>query len=99
MNNRAACRPVASPVRGLGLTFNLCSLVLALSLAGPAMSQAPPPLPTDNGSMLPERRGVGPIVKDIEVRFRTASTVDRARVLALMRLKVGEPWTQEKEED
>jgi outer membrane protein insertion porin family len=49
--------------------------------------------------MLPERRGVGPIVKDIEVRFRTASTVDRARVLALMRLKVGEPWTQEKEED
>jgi outer membrane protein assembly factor BamA len=38
-------------------------------------------------------------VREIDVRFRTNVTVDRARVLSRMRLKVGEPWTQEKEED
>ncbi|HWB01912.1 MAG TPA: outer membrane protein assembly factor BamA [Verrucomicrobiales bacterium] len=98
MNNRAACRPVASPFRGLGLTFNFCSLVLALSTTLPAGAQEPPPLPSDNGSILQPRRG-SVIVKEIDVRFGTTGVVDRARVISLMRLKVGEPWTQEKEED
>src|SRR5436190_17831177 len=100
MNHRAACHTVASPLRGLGLTFNLCSLVLALSFALPAgAQQKPPELPTDNANMMPDRKPANSIVKEIDVRFRTGTTVDRARVLALMRLKVGEPWTQEKEED
>lgn len=102
MNNLpASCRP-ASPVRRSGLLLNLKTpLVCLLSLPLWSIAQeAPlPELPSDAGPALNERPAASRVVRDIEIRFRGPATVDRARVLALMRLKVGEPWTQEKEED
>jgi len=38
-------------------------------------------------------------VKSVEVRFTGSSTVDKARITSNMRLKPGEVWTREKEED
>lgn len=76
-------------------------LVCLLSLPLWSMAQeAPlPELPSDSGAILNERPAANRIVREIEIRFRGTGMVDRARVLSLMRLKVGEPWTQEKEED
>ena len=60
--------------------------------------EAPPPeLPSE--SIVGERPAVNRTVKEIDVRFRTGVTVDRARILARMTLKVGEPWTLEREEE
>ncbi len=101
MNHRVACLSVVSPVRGPGLTLNLCSLVLALSMGGAAQAQEMPDLtPPDTGSILPDVRPAGSLsVKEIDVRFSSGNTVDRARILSLMRLKVGETWTQDKEDE
>jgi outer membrane protein insertion porin family len=89
----ANCRPLL-------LTFKT-PLVCLLSLPLWSLAQeAPlPELPSDAGSLLNERPAASRIVREIEIRFRGAGMVDRARVLSLMRLKVGEPLTQEKEED
>jgi len=98
----ASCRP-ASSLRRPGLLLNfktplVCLLSLPLlSLAAP--EAALPELPSEGGTVLNDRPATSRIVRDIEVRFRGPGMVDRARVLSLMRLKVGEPWTQEKEED
>lgn len=101
MNNSTACRPVTSQNARLALNFKLTSMVCALGLPMMAGAQeAPPPeLPTDNGSILGARTASNKVVKEIDVRFRTGTTVDRDRVLSRMRLKVGETWTQDKEED
>ena len=60
-----------------------------------------PPLPTSGGrSLLPSPApAAGAKVKDIEVRFTGSARVDEARVRARMRLKEGETWTQEKEDE
>jgi outer membrane protein insertion porin family len=98
--------PLAHPVSAARpstqkLSLTVTSLVCALSfqLAATAQEPGPADLPTDNGSIFGADAAVSRMVKDIDVRFRTATTVDRARVLSRMRLKVGEPWTREKEED
>ncbi len=64
-----------------------------------AQELPPPELPSDAGSILGGRPAANRLVKEIDVRFRTGVTVDRARVLSRMTLKVGEAWTQEKEEE
>ena len=59
-----------------------------------------PALPTNAGSVLrPDVSAAGIKVKDVEVRFTGTARVDEARVRSRMRLKEGETWTQEKEDD
>lgn len=103
MNNRPASRPNSCPLCGPGLSFHVLSLVSVLSLTSWAVAQTKPaaPLPTESrSSILTGGRPAGkPIVREIDIRFGGTATVDRARILSRMRLKVGEPWTQEKEDD
>jgi outer membrane protein insertion porin family len=41
----------------------------------------------------------GPVVRSVEIRFKGEATVDRERILSNMRLKAGETYTKEKEEE
>lgn len=84
-----------------GLRLTLTSLVClsGLPLSSVAQEARLPELPSEAGAILNERPAASRIVREIDIRFRTTATVDRARVLSMMRLKVGEPWTQEKEEE
>lgn len=101
MNHAPARRCRASLISRTGLKPTLISLLAVLYAPSiRAQGEAPlPELPSPAGAALGERPAASRIVREIDVRFRGAAQVDRARVLSLMRLKVGEPWTQEKEED
>ena len=75
---------------------------LAMALAMPVCLQAQalpgltPPSVVDSPALAP---ATGPIVKSVEIRFKGEATVDRERILANMRLKAGEMYTREKEEE
>jgi outer membrane protein insertion porin family len=100
--NNASARPCrASQYRLTGLNLKCLSLLCLLSFPPllPAQEAPLPELPSEAGAILGEKPAANRIVREIDVRFRGPAVVDRARVLSLMRLKVGEPWTQEKEED
>lgn len=99
--NHATVRRRARLTNRTCLNLKPSSLLCLLSLPLAALAQeAPlPELPSAEGSILNDRPAANRIVREIDVRFRGPAQVDRARVLSLMRLKVGEPWTQEKEED
>ena len=84
--------------------FSLRLRPLICALALPAAVQAQelatePPLPAAPLSAPAESAPAERIVKEVDVRFTGSSTVDRARVLSNMRLKTGEVYTKEKEED
>ncbi len=95
--------PVSTSARA-ALSFHLRPFVCLLALPLAAIAQeAPlpePPLPSvpSDVSTGEERAGTK-IVKEVDVRFVGSATVDRARVLSTMRLKAGETYTKEKEED
>ena len=83
--------------------LTLVSLVATLALTAGVRGQtapAEPPLPAGQpGSMLADQPAAAKVVKSVEVRFKGDATVDKARITSNMRLKVGETWTREKEED
>ncbi len=101
MNHSTAPRRFTCPNTRPGLCLQLTSLVCVLSFPMVAGAQAlpPPELPSEPGSILSDKPMANRTVKEIDVRFRTGVTVDRARILARMTLKVGEPWTLEREEE
>ena len=101
MNHPTAIRRNARINPRQGLSLKLFGLLCALGMPFVAVSQeAPPPeLPSEAGAILGDRPAVSRMVKEIEVRFRTGVTVDRARILSRMTLKQGEAWTQDKEEE
>ena len=94
----------SASARRFAATRPLLSLTpLALALALPAVLHAqalpgltPPPATTETTTLAPR---TGPIVKSVEIRFKGQATVDRERILANMRLKTGEIYTREKEEE
>jgi outer membrane protein insertion porin family len=82
----------------------LSLLPLACFMAWPAglRAQALPGLIPPSSSMPEETASAivsAPIVRSIEIRFKGDATVDRERILSNMRLKAGEPYTKEKEEE
>jgi hypothetical protein len=83
--------------------LTLVSLVATLALTAGVRGQtapAEPPLPSGQpGTMLADQPAAAKVVKSVEVRFKGDATVDKARITSNMRLKVGETWTREKEED
>ncbi len=98
----ASARPFpARHIRPSGLSLPRLSLLCALSVSPLTRAQeaALPELPSEAGAILGEQPAANRIVREIDIRFRGPAMVDRARVLSQMRLKVGEPWTREKEED
>ena len=101
MNHSIATRRIARPIHRQGLHLKLFRLVcfLGFSLAARSQEAPPPELPSETGSLLGARSAVSRIVREIDVRFRTGVTVDRARILSRMTLKVGEAWTLDKEEE
>ncbi len=75
------------------VSLRLCSLIGMLSLPlGLSAQQLDAPGEAAGQS-------AAPIVRDIKVNFKGGASVDRARVLSNMSLKVGEPYSKEKEED
>ena len=114
MKKCEARRTAGRPDRRAGISLQLVSFTGVLAAVTFAVAQAPveaplppasvpalePPLPSNAGSVLrPGVAAAGMKVKDIEVRFTGAARVDEARVRSRMRLKEGETWTQEKEDD
>ncbi len=59
-------------------------------------SLTPPPATEEVPALAP---ATGPVVRSVEIRFKGDATVDRERILANMRLKPGEIFTKEKEEE
>ena len=74
-----------------------CALALPVMLQAQALpSTTPPPAPEESPTINPV---TGPVVRSIEIRFKGDATVDRERILSNMRLKTGEIYTKEKEEE
>ncbi len=86
----AANRPL------LSLAPLACALALPAVLHAQALPGSSPPPALEAPTLAP---AAGPIIKSIEIRFKGDATVDRERILANMRLKTGETYTREKEEE
>jgi len=83
----------SAPVRPL---LFLAPLALALASPGAAPAQALLPPAMDAAAAA---AATGPLVRSVEIRFKGEATVDRERILSNMRLKAGETYTKEKEEE
>jgi len=70
------------------------AFALALPGAAPAQNLLPPAMGAAAAAS-----ATGPVVRSVEVRFKGEATVDRERILSNMRLKAGETYTKEKEEE
>jgi hypothetical protein len=70
------------------------AFALALPGAAPAQSLLPPAMGAAAAAS-----ATGPVVRSVEIRFKGDATVDRERILSNMRLKAGETYTKEKEEE
>ncbi|MEN9285655.1 MAG: outer membrane protein assembly factor BamA [Verrucomicrobiota bacterium] len=82
--------------------LSLSSLALSLALAESSLAQAvpeQPPLPAGPADAPMAEPAAQKRVKSVDVRFTGSSSVDKARITSNMRLKPGEVWTREKEED
>jgi outer membrane protein insertion porin family len=82
--------------------LSLSSLAISLALAESSFAQAvpeQPPLPAGPADAPMAEPAAQKRVKSVEVRFTGSSSVDKARITSNMRLKPGEVWTREKEED
>jgi outer membrane protein insertion porin family len=82
--------------------LSLSSLAVSLALTGGSFAQAvpeQPPLPAGPADAPMAEPAAQKRVKSVDVRFTGSSTVDKARITSSMRLKPGEVWTREKEED
>lgn len=93
----SACRFAANR----SLLFSFAPLACVLALPAVVYAQAlpgmlPPPASGESAAAAPSS---GPVVRSIEIRFKGEATVDRERILANMRLKAGEIYTKEKEEE
>ena len=90
------------PSKASSLMLSLSSLAIALALAESSFAQAvpeQPPLPAGPADAPMAEPAAQKRVKSVEVRFTGSSSVDKARITSNMRLKPGEVWTREKEED
>ncbi|MES2468680.1 MAG: outer membrane protein assembly factor BamA [Verrucomicrobiota bacterium] len=97
MNPSALLRRPAAP---RPLLLSLAPLACALALPAVLHAQAlpgllPPPASAESAALAP---ATGPVVRSVEIRFKGEATVDRERILSNMRLKTGEIYTREKEE-
>ena len=81
-------------VRSLSLAPLACLVVLPALLHAQSIPDSPPPM-----EEVTTVAATGPIVRSIEIRFKGEATVDRERILSNMRLKAGEIYTKEKEEE
>jgi outer membrane protein insertion porin family len=70
------------------------AFALALPGAAPAQNLLPPAMGAAAAAS-----ATGPVVRSVEIRFKGEATVDRERILSNMRLKAGETYTKEKEEE
>lgn len=98
MKERSASATASRPERARPLLLTLAPLAAALALPTLASAQALPG-EINNVPAMVEDAASNPVVKAIEIKFKGQATVDRERILSNMRLKVGEPFTKEKEED
>ena len=90
------------PSKASSLMLSLSSLALSLALAESSLAQAvpeQPPLPAGPADAPMAEPAAQKRVKSVDVRFTGSSSVDKARITSNMRLKPGEVWTREKEED
>ena len=90
------------PSKASSLMLSLSSLAISLALAESSFAQAvpeQPPLPAGPADAPMAEPAAQKRVKSVEVRFTGSSSVDKARITSNMRLKPGEVWTREKEED
>lgn len=90
------------PSKASSLMLSLSSLAISLALAESSLAQAvpeQPPLPSGPADAPMAEPAAQKRVKSVDVRFTGSSTVDKARITSNMRLKPGEVWTREKEED
>jgi outer membrane protein insertion porin family len=69
------------------MTFRLFSAVALLALFSSASAQMPPP------------PGGGPIVRALEIQFVGSETISRERVLANLKTKVGDPYSERAAEE
>ncbi|MES2707747.1 MAG: outer membrane protein assembly factor BamA [Verrucomicrobiota bacterium] len=101
MKERSASATVRRPEGAHPLLLTLAPLAAALAFPMMVSAQALPdlnaPPAMEDASISPSSSN--PVVKSIEIKFRGQATVDRERILSNMRLKVGEAYTKEKEED
>ncbi len=81
----------------LSLAPLACALALPAALRAQALPGTTPPSAMEEAPALAPM--TGPVVKSVEIRFKGEATVDRERILANMRLKAGETYTKEKEEE
>ena len=95
MNPSACSTPARRPASVRPLLY-LAPLAFALALPGaaPAQSLLPPAMGAAAAAS-----ATGPVVRSVEIRFKGDATVDRERILSNMRLKAGETYTKEKEEE
>ena len=95
MNPSACSVPARRPASVRPLLY-LAPLAFALALPGaaPAQSLLPPAMGAAAAAS-----ATGPVVRSVEIRFKGDATVDRERILSNMRLKAGETYTKEKEEE
>jgi len=95
MNPSACSTPARCPASVRPLLY-LAPLAFALALPGaaPAQNLLPPAMGAAAAAS-----ATGPVVRSVEIRFKGEATVDRERILSNMRLKAGETYTKEKEEE
>ncbi len=100
MNPSARSASVRRPC-ALRPLLSLAPLAMAMALPAALQAQALPGTDPPPGMMEapPLTPATGPVVRNVEIRFKGEATVDRQRILANMRLKPGEIYTREKEEE
>ena len=91
-------RPAAPRPLLLSLAPLACALAWPAALSAQALPSAAAPSSGVEEPALPSA-AAGPVVRSIEIRFKGEATIDRERILSNMRLKTGEVYTKEKEEE
>lgn len=101
MKNHSVAITSRRPIGVRPVLLTLAPLACALALPTLVSAQALPdmtlPPPVEDPGLAPA--AANPIVKSITIQFKGEATVDRERILSNMRLKPGEVYTREKEED
>ncbi len=88
-------RPAAPRPLLLSLAPIACALAWPAALSAQALPSDTPPAPEEAAPAA----AAGPVVRSVDIRFKGEATVDRERILSNMRLKTGEVYSKEKEEE